>query len=342
MPPSNPIVSVVIPAFNRVGPLRHTLASAERAAELFAENVEILVIDDGSEPPLAVVLEDLTPSPRRSIHRQANQGSIVARLTGLQAARGEFILFLDSDDLIATTKFSQCMAALRAACADISYDDVGSPTYSNDSAQPAVTHSRLAKTNTVEELLLRVQPLPHSPIYRRDYLVRALEKTVVPPLRQCDAVGDIWLYYNLCIHPAKIIKIDAPLTFVGAHDEARYSQHWERLGFAALGIMENFMRLCPVTDATVHARCLVGERAFNSWRRLPRGFAPDFCRRLLALWSAAPNHAKMQLGGPLFRTLAALFGPVGAGHILRLRNAPYARIRTVDDDELNRLRQATQ
>jgi hypothetical protein len=101
--------------------------------------------------------------------------------------------------------------------------------------------------------------------------------------------------------------------------------------------MENFMRLCPATAATAAARRLVGECAFNSWRRLPRGFEPDFTRRLLAVWHAAPDHAAMRLGGPLFRALAAVFGYVGAGRILRLRNAPYARIRTIDDAELARL-----
>jgi hypothetical protein len=205
--------------------------------------------------------------------------------------------------------------------------------------ETGATRAHLARADTVEELLIHVQPAPHSPVYRREYLLRALATPVLPPLRQCDAVGDIWLYYNLCIHPARIVKLDAPLTLIGEHEEARYSRHWERLGFAALGIAENFMRLCPVTAATVNARRLVGERAFESWRRLPRGFSNQYCRRTLALWRAAPGHSQMRLGGPLFRFLASLFGYIGAGRILRLRNAPYSRIRTVDDAELASLLQ---
>jgi hypothetical protein len=334
----SPAVSIVIPAYNRVGPLRHTLASAESAAERFGESVEILLIDDGSEPPLENVLATGGPASARIRHlRQRNQGSIVARMTGLRAAQGEFVLFLDSDDLIAPTKLQEHVAHLRRANADISYDDLGVPARGDAVPEVSATQSRLATVETVEELLLRVQPAPHGPVYRRAYLLAALSPPLLPPLRQCDSVGDIWLYYNLCIHPARVVKIDLPLTLPGEHDEARYSHHWERLGFASLGIMENFMRLCPPGAATAAARRMVGECAFNSWRRLPRGFAPAFCRRQLAVWRAAPNHNAMELGGPLFRTLAAVFGYVRAGHILRLRNAPYSRIRTIDDAELSRL-----
>jgi len=327
-------VSIIIPAYNRVGPLRHTLASAGHSADLLGEAVEILVVDDGSEPPLAAVLTGLPPGGRVRLIRQANQGSIVARLAGLRAARGEFVLFLDSDDLIAPAKLSEHVSLLRAQSADISYDDLGlagpDGTVSTRSQLPAVA--------AVEELVLRVQPAPHGPIYRRSYLNAALDPPLLPLLRECDAVGDIWLYYNLCIHPARIGKVAAPLTLIGEHGEDRYSRHWERLGFASLGVMETFMQRCPVNPATAAARRLVGECAFNSWRRLPRGFEPDFGRRLLALWHAAPDHAAMWLGGSVFRALSKVFGRVGAGRILRLRNAPYARIRTVDDAELARLR----
>jgi glycosyltransferase involved in cell wall biosynthesis len=335
----NPVVSIVIPAYNRVGPLRLTLASAENAANAITEPVEIVLVDDGSQPPLEDALADVIRSPRLRVLRQPNQGSIVARLAGLHTARGEFVLFLDSDDLVATAKLGRHIAALRSSEAAISYDDIGAVAQDRAGPDSISTQSHLANVATVEELLLRVQPPPHGPIYRRDYLLNALARPVVPPLRHCDAVGDIWLYYNLCVYPARIVKIDAPLTLIGLHDEARYSQHWERLGFTALEVMERFMQLCPKNTATERARHLVGECAFKSWRRLPRGFAPDMYRRLLSLWRTAPDPSHMRLGGPLFRVLSGLFGYIGAGRILRLRNASYASIRTIDDTELDRLRQ---
>lgn len=331
-------VSIIIPAYNRIEPLRHTLSSAVRAADWLCEAVEILLIDDGSSPSLDQIFANTPFDARIRIIRQPNQGSIVARMTGLSAARGEFILFLDSDDLISPAKLLKHVERLRKDTADISYDDMGPPTRGDAIPKESSVHTTLATVNTVEELLLTVQPAPHSPIYRRSYLLQALAKPLLPPLRECDAVGDIWLYYNLCIHPAKVVKINAPLTLPGQHGETRYSQHWERLGYASLGVMESFQQHCPVTSATQAARRLLGECAFISWRRLPRGFDATYSQQLLALWRAAPEHEKMNLGGPLFRALALFLGPVGAGKLLRLRNANYSEIRTVDDAELIRLR----
>ncbi|MCC6414403.1 MAG: glycosyltransferase family 2 protein [Opitutaceae bacterium] len=330
-----PIVSIVIPAFNRIDPLRLTLRSAVAAIGQLGEPVEVLLIDDGSEPPLATSLAGTINDQQVRILRQPNRGSIVARQTGLKAALGTYVLFLDSDDLIAPEKLRAHVAQLRTTGADISYDDVGAAT--TDPDQPVEVLRELPFVSTVEELVLRVQPLPHGPVYRREYLRRALQQPVIPPLRECDAAGDVWLYYNLSIHPARLVKVTGLFSLIGVHEEGRYSQHWEKLGFAALGIMEAFMRNCPNTPATDAARTLVGECAFNSWRRLPRGFVPAYNRRLLAVWRAAPHPERMQLGGPLFRLLAAVFGRVGAGRLLRLRNAAYTSIRTLDDVALKRL-----
>lgn len=330
-----PVVSIVIPAFNRIEPLHQTLKSALTAIRQLGEPAEVLLIDDGSEPPLAPTLAGATDHERIRILRQPNSGSIVARQAGLQAALGEYVLFLDSDDLIAPEKLRAHVSELRATDADISYDDVGAATSSPN--QPVEVLRELPLVSTIEELVLRVQPLPHGPIYRRDYLLRALQHPVIPPLRECDAAGDVWLYYNLSIHPARLVKVAGPFSLIGVHEEGRYSQHWEKLGFAALGIMEAFMRNCPVTLETEAARTMVGECAFNSWRRLPRGFLPAYNRRLLAIWRAAPHPERMQLGGPLFRLLATVFGRVGAGRLLRLRNASYASIRTLDDAALKSL-----
>ena len=93
MPMKRGLISVVIPAFNAEKYLAPALDSV-----LAQESVEqeILVVDDGSS--------DATGAIARSYKQvryffQENQGSAVARNTGIQNARGEFIAFLDSDDL---------------------------------------------------------------------------------------------------------------------------------------------------------------------------------------------------------------------------------------------------
>ena len=93
---SPPLVSVIIPTHNYA----HFLPEAVRSVLCQkAENldVEIIVVDDGST--------DTTPEVASSLGadivyvRQENQGLAAARNTGLRAARGDYVAFLDADDL---------------------------------------------------------------------------------------------------------------------------------------------------------------------------------------------------------------------------------------------------
>jgi hypothetical protein len=334
------LASIIIPAFNRLAPLAQTLASARATCRHLGAPAEILLVDDGSSPPLATALPELAADPLVRLLRQSNQGSIVARQTGLAAARGEFVLFLDSDDLVTADKLHRHCAALRAAPLLVAtYDDVGAAADPADPASPIRTAQTFGPAADLPDLVLRVQPPPHGGVFRRDFLLRALAAPVVPPTRSLDSVGDVWLYYNLSVHPGAVGKIDAPLSLVGIHDEGRYSQSWERLGCAALRLAELFMAATAATTAApvLRARLLVGECAFNSWRRLPRDFSPAYRRRQLAVWRQAPRGPLHRLGVRGFRAVARILGPETAGRLLRLRNAPYAACRTVDAATLARL-----
>lgn len=329
MNPTAPLVSIVIPAFNRIAPLRLTLRSALRATA--GVSAEIVVVDDGSTPPLADALPEFARSPVVFRH-QPNQGSMVARHTGLLAARGDQVLFLDSDDLIHPEKLSRQLAAMRAADADISYSDMAEYVLGPDGEPVFQPAQRLDVAPNPIDFFLRVQPAPHNPIYRRDYLLRHLAPPAIPMHRHYDPVGDIWIYFNLLLHPARIVKVDAPLTAIGRHDEGRYSGHWENLGLASLRLMEDFLAACPRTPATAAARTTVGECAFISWRRLPRDFHPRFDARLLALWHQAPRGPLARLGERRFVQLSRILGPALAARLLRrLRGHTYASCRTLDE-----------
>jgi hypothetical protein len=332
-------VSIIIPAFNRVTPLVETLQSVRIACANLEDQAEILLVDDGSMPPLIDQLPGIATDPLVKVLRQKNAGSIIARLTGLAEARGEFVLFLDSDDLIAPTKLCLHVQRLREGMAVATYDDVGA-YISNAGSSPVIeTRQTLPATSELNELMLRIQPLPHGCIFRRDFLQRALAQPVIKPHRSIDAVGDIWLFYNLSVFNETVAKIDAPLSLIGIHDQERYSQNWERLGCESLRLVEKFMQATAgnTARAVQQARQIAGEVAFKSWRQLPRKFSPEFQKRILKIWQQASRGHNARLGGPFFQALARFFGPVGAGRLLRLRNMPYSRCRTVDDDALGRL-----
>jgi glycosyltransferase involved in cell wall biosynthesis len=103
MPDLNPTVSVVIPTKNRRHVLPETIASIQ--AQTFP-GWEVLVVDDASTDDTEAMVQALaSDDPRiRFIPRgREPAGAPTCRNIGLSEARGEFVLFLDSDDLLAPT-----------------------------------------------------------------------------------------------------------------------------------------------------------------------------------------------------------------------------------------------
>lgn len=89
----DPIISVVIPTYNRARFLPAAVASV-RAQSYQCD--EILIVDDGSGDDTAEVVAALGPGVR--LIRQANAGPAAARNRGIHEARGDLIAFLDTDD----------------------------------------------------------------------------------------------------------------------------------------------------------------------------------------------------------------------------------------------------
>lgn len=90
---SGPLFSVVIPTFNRARLLPDAIDSV--LAQRFTD-FEVLVVDDGSTDETANVL---TCYPSVRSFQQANRGPSVARNRGISEATGEYVAFLDSDDV---------------------------------------------------------------------------------------------------------------------------------------------------------------------------------------------------------------------------------------------------
>lgn len=88
---SKPLLSIIIPSHNRP---HLVLRAIKSALEQTIENLEIIVVDDGSEPPL-----DLPSNPRvRLIHIEKSSGGAAVRNIGTNEARSRWVTYLDDDD----------------------------------------------------------------------------------------------------------------------------------------------------------------------------------------------------------------------------------------------------
>lgn len=104
----NPKISVVIPTYNRADKVRKAIESV--LAQGFSD-LEVIVVDDGSSDGTKQVLNE-EYGDRIRYFFQRNQGASVARNRGVAEARGEWIAFLDSDDLWETEKLECQLKAL--------------------------------------------------------------------------------------------------------------------------------------------------------------------------------------------------------------------------------------
>ena len=104
---SSPLVSVVIPTHNRRDLLAEAVASVR---EQTYDPIEIIVIDDGSSDGTAKMIRERFPRVR--LVRQPHRGVSAARNRGIAEAQGEYIAFLDSDDLWLPKKLAAEMDAL--------------------------------------------------------------------------------------------------------------------------------------------------------------------------------------------------------------------------------------
>lgn len=90
-----PLVSVVVPTFNRAPTLQRAVES------VFTQNSdswELIIVDDGSTDETQRIVSGFRDRRVQYLQRETNSGPSAARNTGIAAARGDFIAFLDSDD----------------------------------------------------------------------------------------------------------------------------------------------------------------------------------------------------------------------------------------------------
>lgn len=168
MTEQQPVVSVIVPVWNTKGPLLRACVQSILAQSL--TNLELLLIDDGSEPPCARLLEELAGQDCRvRAFHQANGGPSRARNTGLEQARGEYIAFVDSDDLTLPGFLADAVSGIQRHGADVVWGQAG--------FRDAADRPLASKTYQGKELALDVTPKLIEEVWLRHGL-----GTVVPTL----------------------------------------------------------------------------------------------------------------------------------------------------------------
>ncbi|MHC5054648.1 MAG: glycosyltransferase family 2 protein [Planctomycetota bacterium] len=321
-----PLVSVIIPTHNRAGLIGETLES------VFAQDyrpIEAIVVDDGSTDSTESVVRSFEPRARDGLSlryvRQENSGAPAARNRGLRESKGEYIQFLDSDDLLDPRKLTlQVCRFRRSPSVDFVYS--GSSVFR---ARPA--ESRVAYTGVPVRapLLAFLRGLPWNTVaglYSRAICLRVGDWNEALPCWQD------WEYNTrLCLLAPRVAFVPGVMSFVrvasGRISDDAYAAHGVLGAMAALGSVQ---RLMPATvAASPDVRHSLALMFWILGKRAAIAGCHGRCRQLLregmrygrGSWARLFSWLTWQVGRMIgwYRTGVAAEGLVGLTYGLRRR-----------------------
>lgn len=237
-----PSVSVVIPAFGRIDALLRAIDSVDASN---IAGIEIIVVDDASPEDISAAIPAMNANrvAIRYYRMPRNGGPQAARNLGIRRARGEYIAFLDSDDVFLPGKLDRVRAHLASDHCDLLFHEVeGLPTYGRIGRWWDRRGRRFLPFDWLITLL--------NPVVTPSLVVRREGKLGLPRLRYAED----WAYLMRVVRPGmRVCYIDVPLSRVhralgaaGGQSNARWSMRkGEFLGRAMLlreGGLRNILR----------------------------------------------------------------------------------------------------
>ena len=308
-------ISVIIPTYNRKQLLQHTLDSL--ASDLHpGVTMEVLVIDDGSTDGTMEFVRKNYPTV--IVAPCKSKGAPAARNTGLAMATGNFVVYLDSDDVVGPGFFLKKIEKLESTDApDVVYgafeDFKSEGPFRNEDIvfkhkypqYPDYSHTMAHLANFLKGWYMP----PHALVWNREFLHRIGGHDETAGINQ-----DVELFIRAMLKGAKIIfvddgafcyyrlhSVDARVGVAGK-SEARYA---EILRIRKLMYQE--MKAAGINDVACYKA--LSTYLFGIWRTIRRDFpmlAHDYLEFIRQVyWPVYPD------GGAAFKLMTKVLGPVG-------------------------------
>lgn len=178
----NPKITVVVPNFNNSLYLRHSIGSLLGQT---LKEIEVIAVDDHSKDDSLAILEELQKGDARLkiVWFPENRSQHMARKAGVEAARGEFIMFLDSDDFYSANALELCYKLMQTGCDIGAYNaDLVLPPHSDPKEAQAMLRwinngePGLYRRPKIMEKAFRERTLSsciHTKIYKTDLVRKA-------------------------------------------------------------------------------------------------------------------------------------------------------------------------
>jgi len=308
---SRPRISVIIPTHNRPAPLARAISSVRSQTWT---DYEILVVDDGSNDPVAMALDGFPDARLRLLAHPCRRGAAAARNTGLRAARGDYVAFLDDDDEWVPQKLERQLAQFTAAPADTGLVYSGAQIVSDRSGQVVLTRVPYPPAVQFVDLLGATVFSTSTPLIRRAcFAASGPFDESLPGLQDRDLWLRIARHFRFAFIPEALTirhihgrQISTTLALKVAAAERMLAKYHADLSRHPPLLARQLARLAMLYFADGHAakgrRCLL--------RALRRGLAWRELGSHIALSFVAPTYHRRLVTKTAFRQIdgLALFG----------------------------------
>jgi glycosyltransferase involved in cell wall biosynthesis len=267
-----PLVTIVVPCFESAA---HVGEAIESALAQTHSPIEVIAIDDHSTDGTARVLRSF--GRRIRVERLVrNSGPSAARNLGLNLARGEFVQFLDADDVLLPRKVELCLRAFEPDV-DLVFSRI---RYFLDSPPES-------RVWAADRLLLRAlcpfrgRPLAWDPARAAEFTLRREVGTPAPLhrtsfLRRCGgfdedlwSLEDIELLFRLAISGARMRMVDEVLVHCRHHGSPTRLRTRPGRFLVSLAALDSMHRLVlGAAHVPAGVRCALGDRYAKAGRRL--------------------------------------------------------------------------
>ena len=285
---SQPLVSVVVPTYNRAALLREAVASVQRQS--YAP-LELIVVDDGSTDATAAGLRPL--SAVRLVRQDHTGMPGQARNAGARVARGEYLAFLDSDDLWLPHKLAVQVPVALAAGAAITHTRERWIRNGRIVSQRRQRHRR--RGDLFAESLRKCVIGPSTVLLRREVFEEAGGFRA-----DLEIAEDYELWLRLTArHPVAYVERESVIKRAGHGDQLseRYG-HIELFRLRALRDLVEGRCFAPARHAAAAAELARKARIYAAGcRKRARTAEAEHYETLARRWTAPPDAATQHAGG---------------------------------------------
>lgn len=258
-----PLVSVIVAAYNQRPWIREALDSALTQTY---PRLEVIVVDDGSTDGTGALVRDTYGSRVRLI-TQPNRGLPAVRNTGISAAQGNWVQFLDGDDLLAPEKINIQVAALREARDhDLAYCEFAYFGKDPDRRWTGRIHSPRRSGVLLPELLKGNFIVSHAALVRRSVLLESGGFD-----ERLDACEDYDLWLRLAEAGAQFLFTPGTLALYRQRPGSMSQNHVAQVS-STLHVLEHVPDRMPLSRSLRrrHARALAFYQFFRGYFRILR------------------------------------------------------------------------